>query len=151
MIALYQGTLVNFRKNLAANLETVCSLEKGCLDREARALTDQNVPRELAETVAILPYLKDVMAILKITEGLRADFIDVGNFYIKLTNYLCLDWIETSLEELEISDPWEEEAAEVNAWPSLRAWIRLFSFSRLAPANWTSSGENPTFRRHFSA
>ncbi len=134
LINLYQGVIVNFKKNLVDHLETVCSLEKGCMDSEVQKLVAHNVPKDLAETYVVLPYLKDVLAILKIKEELHYNFIDTGNLYIKLNHYLYLDWVEENLKEIDSVDEWEEKASE-NLYEELKDYqnrivVKVLNFKR---------------------
>jgi glutamate dehydrogenase len=134
LINLYQGVIANFKKNLVQHLETVCSMDKGCLDRDVEELTRKKVPLDLAEACSALPYLKDTMAILRIKEELHYNFIDTGNLYIRLNHYLFLDWIEECLEEIVTVDKWEEEAGE-NLYEELKDYqnrivVNILNFKR---------------------
>jgi glutamate dehydrogenase len=111
-IIQYQEVINRFRENLISRLETICSLETGCIDDKVRKLAKGKVPRELGEWIVLLPYLKDVMSIVTIKEEKHANFIETGNLFIQVTNTFEIDWISNVLENYVPETTWEKSALE---------------------------------------
>jgi glutamate dehydrogenase len=111
-IIQYQEQISRFRENLLSHLETICSLETGCIDKKVDELEKVNVPVELGKWIVLLPYLKDVMSIITIKEEKHANFIETGNLFIQVTNSFEIDWITNVLENYIPETPWEKSALE---------------------------------------
>ncbi len=108
----YQEVVDRFKQNLFKELETICSLDKGCLDKKVKEFAKQNIPEELAKWIVILPYMKDIMSMLSIKEERHADFMETGNLYILVTNNLDIDWVFEMLESCPIQTRWEKQMVE---------------------------------------
>ncbi len=56
-----------------------------------KELTDKGLPEQLSTDTVLLPFLRDVMAILHIKESLHTQFESVGHLYIQVDDFLgCL-------------------------------------------------------------
>ena len=111
-IIQYQEQINRFRENLLSHLETICSLETGCIDKKVEELENGKVPVELGQWIVLLPYLKDVMSIITIKEEKHANFIETGNLFIQVTNSFEIDWITTVLENYIPETTWDKSALE---------------------------------------
>ncbi|MFQ5431134.1 MAG: hypothetical protein ACE5EN_01350, partial [Nitrospinota bacterium] len=111
-IIQYQEQISRFRENLLTRLETICSLETGCIGEKVKELEKDKVPVELGQWIVLLPYLKDVMSIITIKEEKHANFIETGNLFIQATNSFEIDWITTVLENYIPETTWEKSALE---------------------------------------
>ncbi len=108
----YQAIVRRFQENLYEKLESICSMECGCLDDKIVKLQEENVPKPLAKWSAILPYMADIMSIVKIKETKHTDFIDTGNLFIQITDNLEIDWIARTLETRTPTTSWEKRSVE---------------------------------------
>lgn len=108
----YQVIINTFKNNLYEKLESICSMEEGCIDEKVDKLKNKNVPEPLAKWSVILPYLKDIMSIVKIKETKHTEFIDTGNLFIQVTNDLEIDWVSNALEKKVLETAWEKRSME---------------------------------------
>ncbi len=104
----YQQTIARFQEDLFQKLESICSMEEGCVVEKVKEYEKQNIPSSLGSWLVILPYLKDVMAILAIKEERHAEFIETGNLFILVTSYFEIDWINSLLEQYAATSVWEK-------------------------------------------
>ena len=111
-IIQYQEQISRFRENLLSHLETICSLETGCIDKKVEEMAKRKVPEELGKWIVLLPYLKDVMSIITIKEEKHANFIETGNLFIQVTNSFEIDWITNVLENYIPETTWDKSALE---------------------------------------
>jgi glutamate dehydrogenase len=111
-ISQYQAIIRKFKENLYEKLESICSLEKGYINKRVAEYEKKNIPPELGKLLVILPYLKDVMSIISIKEEQHAHLIETGNLYIHTANSLELDWIYNALENFNIETAWEKKSVE---------------------------------------
>jgi len=111
-IIQYQEQISRFRENLISHLETICSLETGCIDKKVEELEKGRVPVELGKWIVLLPYLKDVISIITIKEEKHANFIETGNLFIQITNSFEINWISNVLENFTPETTWEKSALE---------------------------------------
>jgi NAD-specific glutamate dehydrogenase len=64
------------------------------------------MPEDLAKTYVTLPYLKDVMDIVRIKEEHHYNFYETARLYIKVRDFLNIDWLSGALTQLKSSDKW---------------------------------------------
>ncbi|MDH5543792.1 MAG: NAD-glutamate dehydrogenase [Nitrospinota bacterium] len=111
-IGQYKDVINKFRDNLFIKLESICSLEEGCIDKKVQELSARNIPADLAKTIVILPYMKDIISIISIKEERHADFIETGNLFILATSHLQLDWLYEAIENYRAETVWEKKTVE---------------------------------------
>jgi NAD-specific glutamate dehydrogenase len=104
----YQQTIARFQADLFGKLESICSMEEGCVVEKVKEYEKQNIPPDLGGWLVILPYLKDVMAILAIKEERHAEFVETGNLFVLVTSYFEIDWINSLLEKYTPTSVWEK-------------------------------------------
>jgi len=104
----YQQTIARFQADLFGKLESICSMEEGCVVEKVKEYEKQNIPPDLGSWLVILPYLKDVMAILAIKEARHAEFVETGNLFVLVTSYFEIDWINSLLEKYAPTSVWEK-------------------------------------------
>ena len=76
-----------------------------------RELVDQGVPRELAERVALMPYMASAPDIVRVAEATKRHVKDAGKVYFAIGHRLSLDWCRQAAENVKVSNHWQRLAA----------------------------------------
>ncbi|MBF0193806.1 MAG: NAD-glutamate dehydrogenase [Magnetococcales bacterium] len=107
IINLYAKIIRAFHNNLWESLPGLVSKEQmKSLEKQKKELTDKGLPDQLSTETVLLPFLRDVMAILHIKESLHTQFDSVGHLYIQVDDFFGLSWIDNRLKLVHTRDSW---------------------------------------------
>ncbi len=107
VINLYAKIIRAFHNNLWESLPGLVSKEQmTALQKQRKELTDKGLPEPLSTETVLLPFLRDVMAILHIKESLHTSFEPVGHLYIQIDDFFGLSWIDSKLKKVHTRDSW---------------------------------------------
>jgi glutamate dehydrogenase len=107
IINLYAKIIRAFHNNLWESLPDLVSKEQmKTLEKQKKELTDKGLPEQLSTDTVLLPFLRDVMAILHIKESLHTQFESVGHLYIQVDDFFGLSWIDNRLKSVHTRDNW---------------------------------------------
>jgi len=112
LVNQYEEAVTRFKENLFGKVESICSLEDGCISHIVQDYEKRGVPTELAQWLSVLPYMKDIMPILSIKEERHGEFLETGNLYILVSSTFNIDWILRSIEKTQINNEWENKMAD---------------------------------------
>jgi NAD-specific glutamate dehydrogenase len=76
------------------------------LETRIKELEAEKVPEALARKYVTLPFMKDVMDIIRIKEAHHYDFNETAKLYLKVSDYFNIDWLVESLTKMKVSDRW---------------------------------------------
>ncbi|MBE9536183.1 MAG: NAD-glutamate dehydrogenase [Proteobacteria bacterium] len=106
----YEKIVHSFQEDLWCCVEKVCS--RGTvsnLNKTLKKHAAMGMPEDLAKTYVTLPYLKDVMDIVRIKEEHHYNFFETAKLYLKVRDFLDIDWLGEALTQLKSSDKWGAE------------------------------------------
>ncbi|MBF0379773.1 MAG: NAD-glutamate dehydrogenase [Magnetococcales bacterium] len=107
IINLYGKIIKAFHNNLWDSLPDLVSKDQmKTLEKQKKELTDKGLPEQLSTDTVLLPFLRDVMAILHIKESLHTQFESVGHLYIQVDDFFGLSWIDNKLKSVQTRDNW---------------------------------------------
>jgi glutamate dehydrogenase len=89
--------------------ETCCGMKVEKLEETMKDHVALDVPEELAKTYVTLPYLRDVMDIIRIKEEHHYNFHETARLYLKVRDFFNIDWLGETLSNLKASDKWGNE------------------------------------------
>ncbi|MBF0357009.1 MAG: NAD-glutamate dehydrogenase [Magnetococcales bacterium] len=107
VINLYSKIIRSFHNNLWESLPDLVSKEQlKSLEKQKRELIEKGVPEQLSTNIVLLPFLRDVMAILHIKESLHSQFEPVAHLYIQIDDFFGISWIDNNLKKIQPRDNW---------------------------------------------
>ncbi|MBE9502760.1 MAG: NAD-glutamate dehydrogenase [Proteobacteria bacterium] len=106
----YTKIVKSFQEELFSCItETCCGMKVSKLEETMKEHVAINVPEELAKTYVTLPYLRDVMDIIRIKEEHHYNFHETARLYLKVRDFFNIDWLGETLSNLKASDKWGNE------------------------------------------
>ena len=109
-VSQYTKIIMKFQEDLWSSLKTICSKQKfSDLVEKTKQQTELNVPESLAKTYVTLPFMRDIMDIIRIKEDHHYNFEETARLYLKVRDFLNIDWLEEKFPTLKASDKWGKE------------------------------------------
>ena len=95
---------------LAELPQLLCGWSKRRFEREVSEFVAVGVPDRIAQRIASLRLLTQVLDIAELARKLRIDPLSVGRLHFELGRGLRLDWIREQIEELRVEGQWRAMA-----------------------------------------
>ena len=67
---------------------------------------EAGMPEDLAKRYLMLPFMKDIMDIIRLKEAHHSSFNETARLYLKVSDYFNLDWLADGLDTLKVADKW---------------------------------------------
>jgi len=110
-ILQYSQAVKSFHHGLWECIGEICRHEKvALLSDNVKRDVEMKVPDALAKSYAVLPFMKDVMDIIRIKEEHHANFNETARLYLKVSDYFNIDWLIDSVNAIKASDRWGSES-----------------------------------------
>lgn len=106
-IGQYMQVVSSFQDDLWDCLRGICNKKKlDKLDSTLEMDVSQGMPEELAKRYVLLPFIKDIMDIIRIKEAHHSSFNETASLYLKVSDYFNLDWLAEGLDSIKAADKW---------------------------------------------
>lgn len=110
-ILQYSQPVKGFHDNLWESITEICRHEKvALLADNVKKDVKMKVPQTLAKAYAVLPFMKDVMDIIRIKEEHHANFNETARLYLKVSDYFNINWLIEMVNQIKVSDRWGSES-----------------------------------------
>ena len=110
-ILQYSQVVSSFHEELWNCINEICRVEKvAALMSGVKRDVAMKVPDTLAKAYAVLPFMKDVMDIIRIKEEHHANFNETARLYLKVSDYFNIDWLIDSVNSIKAADRWGNES-----------------------------------------
>ena len=109
-IGQYMQSVSSFQDDLWDCIRGICSKEKlDKLDSTLEMDVSEGMPEELAKRYLLLPFMKDIMDIIRIKEAHHSSFNETARLYLEVSDYFSLDWLAEGLDTIKAADKWGVE------------------------------------------
>lgn len=106
-VGQYMQSVSSFQDELWDCIREICSKEKlDKLNDILEADVALGMPEELAKRYVLLPFMKDIMDIIRLKEAHHSSFNETARLYLKVSDYFNLDWLTQGLDTLKVADKW---------------------------------------------
>ncbi|MDT8317826.1 MAG: NAD-glutamate dehydrogenase [bacterium] len=109
-IGQYRQLVSSLQDDLWDCVRKICRKEKlDKLDSTLEKDLSLGMPEDLAKRYLLLPFMKDIMDIIRIKEAHHSSFIETAMLYLKVSDYFSLDWLAEGLDSIKAADKWGVE------------------------------------------
>ena len=106
-IGQYMQSVSSFHDDLWDSIREICGREKlDKLDSILERDLSEGMPEALVKRYLLLPFMKDIMDIIRIKETHHSSFNETASLYLKDSDYFNIDWIAEGVEKIQVADKW---------------------------------------------
>jgi glutamate dehydrogenase len=106
-IADFSESLEDLRKVLSTLLR---GEQKKLYQQRFNALRAAKVPQNIAEDLALIPFMHSVLNLIEAAAKYNADIKDFSALYFNLSDYLGLNWLRDQLNGMRVKNRWDVTA-----------------------------------------